>query len=122
MTPQELTLLFMTVSIGAVGQYFLKAGALKIAAVSASSLISRIWGILTIPELLAGMVCYGLGAVGLVILLSRVKLSVVGPSIALSYVFSVLIGYFLFREAIPVSRLVGLALIVSGVILVVWKN
>lgn len=122
MTPKELTLLLMTVAIGAAGQFFLKVGALKIVKVNASSLISRVLGIITIPELLIGLACYGLGAVGLILLLSRVKLSIVGPSIALSYVFSVVLGYYIFREALPFSRLVGLGLIVSGVILVIWKN
>ncbi len=122
MTPKELTLLLMTVAIGAAGQFFLKVGALKIVKVNASSFISRVLGIITIPELLIGLACYGLGSVGLILLLSRVKLSIVGPSIALSYVFSVVLGYYIFREALPFSRLVGLGLIVSGVILVIWKN
>ncbi len=122
MTPKEITLLLMTVAIGAAGQFFLKVGALKIVKVNASSFISRVLGIITIPELLIGLACYGLGSVGLILLLSRVKLSIVGPSIALSYVFSVVLGYYIFREALPFSRLVGLGLIVSGVILVIWKN
>jgi len=121
-TPKEITLLLMTVAIGAAGQFFLKVGALKIVKVNASSFISRVLGIITIPELLIGLACYGLGSVGLILLLSRVKLSIVGPSIALSYVFSVVLGYYIFREALPFSRLVGLGLIISGVILVIWKN
>lgn len=122
MTPKELTLLLMTVAIGAAGQFFLKVRPLKIVKVNASSFISRVFGIITIPELLIGLACYGLDSVGLILLLSRVKLSIVGPSIALSYVFSVVLGYYIFREALPFSRLVGLGLIVSGVILVIWKN
>lgn len=122
MTPKEFSLLLMTVAIGATGQFFLKVGALKIVKVNASTFISRILGIITIPELLIGLACYGLGSVCLILLLSRVKLSIVGPSISLSYVFSVLLGYYVFREALPFSRLVGLGLIVSGVILVIWKN
>lgn len=122
MTPKEFSLLLMTVAIGAAGQFFLKVGALKIVKVNASSFISRVLGIITIPELLIGLACYGLGSVGLILLLSRVKLSIVGPSIALSYVFSVVLGYYIFRESLPFSRLVGLGLIVSGVILVIWKN
>ena len=121
-TPQEVILLLMTVTIGAAGQFFLKAGALKIAAIEASHFISRVWGIITIPELLIGLACYAMGAVGLILLLSRVKLSIVGPSIALSYVFSVMLGYFVFREEIPFSRLVGLSLIVCGVVLVIWRK
>ena len=34
---------------------------------------------MTTPELLIGLVCYGLGAVAYIMLLTRVKLSVAGP-------------------------------------------
>lgn len=122
MTPQELSLLLLTVGIGAVGQFFLKAGALKLVTIEATHLVGKVWGVMTLPELVLGMMCYGLGAIGLVTLLSRVNLSVVGPAIALSYVCSALIGYAVFREAMPLTRLAGISLIVAGVILVVWKQ
>ena len=122
MTPQDIIFLLITVLIGTAGQFFLKTGALKIVEVNATTLISRFWAIITIPELLIGLVCYGLAALGYILLLTRVKLSIVGPSVAVSYVFSLLMGYFIFHESIPLTRLVGLALIVSGVVLVIWKN
>jgi len=37
----------------------------------------------------------------ILLLLTRVKLSIAGPAIALVYVFSVLLGYFVFRESVP---------------------
>jgi len=124
MTSTQILLLIMTAAIGAVGQFFLKAGAIKIPAIAdaATDIVGKIWGIFTIPELLFGLLCYGLGSVGYVALLTKVPLSVVGPSIAMGYIFSVLIGYFWFREAISVPRLVGLAMIFSGVLLVILKK
>ncbi len=74
------------------------------------------------PELLAGLCCYGIGSVAYILLLTRVNLSVAGPSAALTYIFSVLVGYFFFREAIPVTRALGLGLIICGVLLVIWKK
>ena len=104
------------------GQLLLKAGALRLGKVHASNIISHVLGIVTTPELVAGLTCYGLGAIIYILLLTRVKLSVAGPAVALVYVFSVLIGYFVFQESVPVSRVVGLGLIICGVILVIWKN
>jgi drug/metabolite transporter (DMT)-like permease len=121
-TLSELVLLLVTVSIGTAGQFLLKLGALKLAGVEASSFLGKIIGIATIPEIITGLMCYGLGAVGYILLLSRIKLSIVGPSIALGYVLSVVVGHFAFREQIPFSRLVGVGLIVCGVILVVWER
>ena len=76
----------------------------------------------TTPELLAGLCFYGIGALAYILVLTRVNLSVAGPAAALIYIFSVLMGYFFFREAIPVNRAVGLGLIICGVLLVIWKK
>jgi len=56
-----------------------------------SNLSSHVFGILTTPELLAGLTCYGLGAIAYILLLTRVNLALqVLPSLV--YVFSVLLG------------------------------
>jgi len=121
-TLPELGLLIVSIISSVAGQFLLKAGALKLGKVNTGNWLSHILSIITIPELVAGLACYGLGACAYILLLTRVKLSVAAPSASLIYVFSVLLGYFWFHELIPLSRLVGLGLIVCGVILVVWKN
>ncbi|MBW4487086.1 MAG: EamA family transporter [Trichocoleus desertorum ATA4-8-CV12] len=122
MTLQEFGLLWMSILASVAGQFFLKAGALKLGKVSAENFLSHVFGILLTPELIAGLTCYAFGAIAYILLLTRVKLSVAGPSVALSYVFAVMLGYFLFHETIPLSRVVGLGLIVSGVLLVIWQK
>jgi multidrug transporter EmrE-like cation transporter len=121
-TPQEFFLLLMSVLTSVAGQFFLKAGALKLGRVNVANALNHILNIITTPELLLGLTCYALGAVAYILLLTRVNLSIAGPSISLVYVFSVLLGYFIFREVIPVVRLAGLSFIVIGVILVVWQK
>lgn len=122
MTPSEFGLFLASILASVAGQWLLKAGALKLGRVNASNLASHVLGILTTPELLAGLTCYALGACTYILLLTRIKLSVAGPAVALSYVFSVLLGYFVFRESVPLSRVVGLGLIVCGVVLVIFKD
>lgn len=122
MTLPEFGLLLISILMSVAGQWLLKAGALKLGQVNTSNLISHVLGILTTPELLAGLTCYGLGAISYILLLTRVKLSIAGPSIALVYLFSVLLGFFVFREPVPFSRVAGLGLIVCGVVLVIWKS
>ena len=122
MTLQELGLLLMSIVAGVFGQFFLKTGALKLGKVTAGNAVSHIISIATTPELLIGLTFYAMGAIAYILLLTRVKLSIVGPSIALSYVFSVILGYFIFKEAIPFERLLGLGFIVCGVILVLWQK
>jgi multidrug transporter EmrE-like cation transporter len=121
LTYQEFCLLLISVLTSSVGQFLLKLGATKLGKVNADNAISHILNIILTPELLAGLACYGLGAIAYILLLTRVNLSVAGPSAAIMYVFSVLIGYFFFKEVIPVYRAFGLGFIVFGVVLVVWK-
>ncbi len=121
MTPKEFVFLLISILANISGQFFLKAGALKLGKVTTGNIVSHVLSIALTPELVVGLACYGLGAIAYILLLTRVKLSIVGPSTALIYVFSVLLGYFAFQETIPVSRSVGLSFIVFGVVLVMWR-
>jgi drug/metabolite transporter (DMT)-like permease len=121
-TQSEFGLFLISILMSVAGQWLLKTGALKLGQVNTSNLSSHVLGILTTPELLAGLSCYGLGAIAYILLLTRVNLSIAGPAVALVYVFSVLLGYFVFREPIPLIRVFGLSLIVCGVVLVIWKS
>jgi drug/metabolite transporter (DMT)-like permease len=121
-TPQEFILLVVALGFGLTGQFLLKAGALRLGKVTADNALDHILSILTTPELLAGLGFYGFSAILYILLLTRVNISVAAPAVALSYVFSVLIGVFFFREALPLSRMVGVGMIMSGVVLVIWKH
>ncbi len=122
MALSEFALLLGAVLSSVIGQFLLKAGALKLGKVSAENAMSHVLGIVTIPELVGGLVVYALGAIAYILLLTRVNLSIAGPAIALSYVFAVIMGYFVFRETIPIARVIGVGLIVCGVILVIWQK
>lgn len=118
MTIQEFGLLLISVIASALGQFFLKLGALQLGVVTSSNLVSHVLKIATTPALIAGLAAYGVGAISYILLLTRVKLSVAAPSASLIYVASVLIGYFVFNESISPGRAIGLGLIVCGVALV----
>lgn len=122
MSFQEFILLITSVLASATGQFFLKVGALKLGKVTGSNLLVHVLSIVTIPELIGGLACYGIGAIAYILLLTRVQLSVAGPAVALTYVFSIMIGYFIFREVIPIYRLFGMGFIICGVILLVWQK
>jgi drug/metabolite transporter (DMT)-like permease len=121
-TPQEFGLFLISIVTSAAGQFFLKSGALKIGKSHPGSFFGNILGMIVIPELAVGLSFYGVGVIAYILLLSRVKLSVAGPALALGYVFSVLLGYFVFHETLPLRRILGLSLIVAGVILVLSKE
>jgi drug/metabolite transporter (DMT)-like permease len=114
--------LLVSVIVSIAGQFCLKLGAVKLGRVEANNLTGHILGVFTTPEILLGLLFYALSAVTYILLLTRVKLSVIGPAVAIGYVFSVLIGYFIFHESIPLTLWIGLAFVVAGVILIVWNR
>jgi uncharacterized membrane protein len=114
----EFGLLLGAVLVSALGQFFLKLGALRLGEVSSTNAFSHVLRIATTPALVAGLMAYGVGAILYILLLTRVKLSVAAPSASLMYLFSVLIGYFMFGETLSIGRAVGLGLIMLGVVLV----
>jgi drug/metabolite transporter (DMT)-like permease len=122
MSIAEFGLLLVAVFSGTIGQFFLKAGAGKLGVVTSSNFLRQTLGVFVTPDVLVGLAFYGAGAVLYILLLTRLPLSIVGPSVAVQYIFALLVGYFFFHEPIPLVRMVGLGLIVSGVILVIQKN
>jgi drug/metabolite transporter (DMT)-like permease len=118
-TLPELSLLLISVLAGVFGQFFLKLGAGKLGKVEMDNAVNHILSIVTTPELLIGLTCYALGAIVYILLLTRVNLSIAAPAISISYIFSVLLGHFWFRESIVLPQVIGLAAISFGVILVV---
>jgi drug/metabolite transporter (DMT)-like permease len=122
MSLQEIGLLLGSVFASVVGQFLLKAGALKLGKVTGDNWLSHVLSMATTWELAAGMTAYGLGAIAYILLLTRVKLSVAAPSVSLIYVFAVLIGVLAYGEALPIARAIGVALIMAGVVLVASQS
>lgn len=122
MSLAEFSLLLSSILVGVAGQFFLKLGALKLGKAELSNAWSHILRIAFTPELLLGLTFYALAAIAYILVLTRVKLSIVGPSVALSYVFAVLLGYFVFKEPLPIGRIVGLGFIITGVVLVLSQK
>jgi drug/metabolite transporter (DMT)-like permease len=118
----EFILLLISVLAGVFGQLFLKIGALKLGKVEMVNAVNSILGAITIPELVLGLACYGIGAIFYILLLTRVNLSVAAPAISVSYIFSVLLGHVWFREPVAFNQLIGVMAIVIGVILVVSQK
>jgi drug/metabolite transporter (DMT)-like permease len=122
MTAPELILLLVSVLAGVFGQFFLKIGALKLGKVEIGNAVNHLLGIVTTTELLVGLACYAMGAIFYIMVLTRINLSVAAPAISMSYIFSVLLGHFWFRESVSLSQIFGLTAISLGVILVMSQK
>lgn len=103
------------------GQTMLKLGLNEIGGISlfSGNPIQSLLGIFRTPWVVIGFVCYGLSALLWLDVLSKLDFSLAYPMVSLTYVFSQVIGRFLFHETISPIRILGVILILGGLSLVV---
>ena len=70
------------------------------------------------PPVLAGIGAYGCGAILWLLVLSKLPLSAVYPMVSLTIVMVVLVGIFIFQEAVSWNRICGVAVAIAGLILI----
>jgi multidrug transporter EmrE-like cation transporter len=100
--------LLVGILLGVVGQMLLKAGA------AGDSLVAQF----SAPQSIIGLAFYAAAAVSYMLALRKIPVSVAFPSVSLSYVLVVGAAYWLEDEPLGWGKLVGIALICSGVFLV----
>lgn len=110
----------MSIALSVAAQFALKAGMSSIevrTALVSSYSLKTLFNVLADKYVLLGFLLYGLGAVIWLGVLSRWEVSKAYPLVGLGFGFSVLIGYLLGEQVTP-SRVIGVALICTGVVLV----
>lgn len=108
-------LALFSIALGAVGQFLLKVGAGKLTP-------GALWRMALIPEILIGLVCFGLSFISWVFVLQRLPLSVAYPMVSLSYVIVTALAAIFLGESIGWQKLAGLALILVGVVVLQWQG
>jgi len=108
------------VLLNAVGQLLLKAGATAFTRMGLdwSKPIVTVFRVVFEPHVFAGLVCYVVSVGVWLTALSRVPVSVAYPMLSIGYVLNAIAAYYLFDEALSVTKLAGIAVIVAGVVLV----
>ena len=92
-------IIFISAFFTAVGQYFWKLS-----------------GARDIHFILFGFVCYGIGAIGMVLAFRYGSFSVIHPMISTNYIFAFIIAYYLLGEQINIEKILGLVFIMTGVL------
>jgi multidrug transporter EmrE-like cation transporter len=110
----------VSIALSVAAQFSLKAG-MSSAAVRTElgrpHTLGTLFFVLTNKYVLGGFLLYGLGAIVWLAVLSKWEVSKAYPLVGLGFVFTVAIG-FLLGEQVHLARLVGVALICSGIWLV----
>lgn len=72
----------------------------------------------SLSQLIVGFILYGMGALVMIAAYKFGSLSVLQPILSINYVISILIGYYILEEQLNYINILGVAAIISGVILI----
>ena len=116
----EFGLVLTGVLLNAIAQLLLKAGANRLGTldVSAERLLQQALALAGNLPILGGLACYAISVVVWIAALTKVEVSVAYPMLSIGYVVNAALAWYLFGEAVTPMRLVGIAIIIVGVIVV----
>ena len=101
------------------GQTAIKYGLNSIGGVDLSEGIMGLFKLLQTPWVIVGFILYGVSAILWLDVLSKLDFSLAFPMVALTYIFTLLIGRFFFGETVGWERILGVVFIIIGVIFLV---
>lgn len=115
-----ITLILLSVFLAAIAQITLKSGMNQVTESAGVVTLSgdSLKAIATNPVVWLGLLLFAGSALAWLFVLSRVPLSFAYPFASLSYLLIVVADRFVFHETIPPARWAGVALIMSGIVLV----
>ena len=115
----KYSLMVFVSAIGITGQILLKHGLNSFSHLSFDGFLSKIIAIIVQPVILVALLCYALGVIAYLFLLSRVQLTSVYP-ICTSLTFGgiTFFGWFLLNESVSWQKLLGIGFIIAGILLV----
>ncbi len=122
MNPASLALILTGVLLNACAQLLLKAGVNNVTAAigqfsySFENLVPVGWRLATQLPIIGGLGCYVISVVVWILGLSRVDVSIAYPLLSLGYVLNAAAAWWLFGEALTPMRIVGIAIIIVGVV------
>lgn len=120
MTAASFALVMVGVLLNAAAQLLLKAGTNSVGtfAFSVENVFPMGWRLATEPHILGGLTCYGISVVVWIMALSRVEVSIAYPMLSVGYVVNAIAAWYLFGEAVSLTRLAGIGIIIVGVYVV----
>lgn len=112
--------IILSVIINTAAQLLLKLGMDRIGHFSISwhQLPNLLWQVCLNPYIVLGMFCYVASVGSWLIVLSRSDVSYAYPMVSLGYILTAIAGYYFFQEALSLSRIAGILVIMLGVYLI----
>lgn len=118
LTALSLAIVLFSVLAGALGQMLFKAAVNSTGELTLTP--EALIGLFTTPVFLLGLLVFAVSALTWLIALMRVDLSFAYPFLSLSYVIVTLGGALVFHENVTLPRLLGVAVIIAGLLIVAY--
>ncbi len=117
---KNILLIIISVLLNCSAQLSMKKGMMGVGQINGglNGLIEMLPSMLTNIFLWISMVCYGVSIVLWMVVLSKVDVSYAYPFLSIGYVVSAVVGYYFFSESVTPVRILGIAVICIGVILI----
>jgi len=118
MNPISLFCILAGVGLNACAQLLLKAGVNAVGHFdfTRANIVPIGLKLATQLPIIGGLGCYVISVVVWVVGLSRVEVSIAYPMLSLGYVVNAFAAWYLFGEVLSVQRLIGIAIILVGVV------
>ena len=116
----SFSLILIGVLLNAGAQLLLKAGTNAVGhfEFSRDNIVPVGWQLATEPHIMGGLTFYVISVVVWIMALSRVEVSIAYPMLSIGYVVNAMAAWWLFGEAVSLTRLAGIGVIIVGVYIV----
>ena len=120
MNQVSFALIFAGVMLNATSQILMKAGTNAIGhfEFSMENILPIGLKLATEWHIIAALVCYAISVVVWILALSRVPVSIAFPMLSMAYVVNALAAWYLLGEAFNPTKLIGMAIIILGVVII----
>lgn len=68
--------------------------------------------------LLSGFICYGCGAIFMIIAFSKGDISILHPLMSIGYIISMILASMVLKETISIMKLLGIIIIIGGIYII----
>ena len=113
-------LIFTGVMLNAAAQILMKAGTNAIGhfEFSVDNIVPIGLKLATEWHIVVALCCYALSVIIWILALSRVPVSIAFPMLSMAYIVTAVAAWYLLGEALSVTKLVGIGVIILGVIII----
>jgi multidrug transporter EmrE-like cation transporter len=122
---QPIVAILISIVLNVFGQLSLKLGSKVLAMDQGGSGAVQVWQtvvrVLSDWHILGGLALYGLSSIFWIIALSKTDLSYAYPFLSLGYILVILFSYFLLHEPLSIYRIIGIACIIVGLLVIAHK-